>query len=105
MQCSVPVTNVLVPSLRPPCLPDRPPGTSKVESELTLLLDDSDQPPGVDARKVARNRLKMACYALCQLADLIEKEVCKPNLDVTLVAGKVRPSLCGNKNLTLFSFA
>lgn len=64
--------------------------TSKVESELTLLLDDSDKPPSVDAQKVARNRLKMACYALCQLADLVEKEVCKPNLDATLVAGKGR---------------
>ncbi|CAN7986798.1 unnamed protein product [Ixodes hexagonus] len=64
--------------------------SSKVESELTLLLDDSDAPLSSDTRKLARNRLKMTCYALCQLADLIEKEVCKPNLDTTLVTAKGR---------------
>lgn len=63
---------------------------SKVESELTLLLDDSNQPLSSTAKKCAQNQLKMSCYALCHLTQLIEGEVCKPSADITLVVAKGR---------------
>ncbi|KAL3206898.1 hypothetical protein MRX96_039851 [Rhipicephalus microplus] len=63
-------------------------GVSKVESDLTILLRDPDASLDFDTKKQAQNHLKMSCYVLCHLMELVEDESRKPSLDVTASADK-----------------
>ncbi|KAH7959195.1 hypothetical protein HPB49_009164 [Dermacentor silvarum] len=71
-------------------------GVSKVESDLTILLQDSDAALDFDTKKHAQNHLKMSCYVLCHLIDLIEAESSKPSSDVALSASKGRKKIAAN---------
>ncbi|XP_065304685.1 condensin complex subunit 1-like isoform X2 [Dermacentor albipictus] len=71
-------------------------GVSKVESDLTILLQDSDAALDFDAKKQAQNHLKMSCYVLCHLIDLIEAEASKPSSDVAVSASKGRKKVTAN---------
>ncbi|XP_065301662.1 condensin complex subunit 1-like isoform X2 [Dermacentor albipictus] len=63
-------------------------GVSKVESDLTILLQDSDAALDFDTKKQAQNHLKMSCYVLCHLINLVEAEASKPSSDVAVSASK-----------------
>lgn len=71
-------------------------GVSKVESDLTILLRDPDASLDFDTKKQAQNHLKMSCYVLCHLMELVEDESRKPSLDVTASATKGRKKMAAN---------
>lgn len=71
-------------------------GVSKVESDLTILLQDSDASLDFDTKKQAQNHLKMSCYVLCHLIELVEAESSKPSPDVATSATKGRKKIATN---------
>lgn len=71
-------------------------GVSRVESDLTVLLKDADAALSYEAKREAQNHLKMSCYVLCHLMQLIEAEVSKPSPDVAMGTTKGRKKIVAN---------
>ncbi|KAH6934357.1 hypothetical protein HPB50_023376 [Hyalomma asiaticum] len=71
-------------------------GISKVESDLTILLQNADATLDFDTKKQAQNHLKMSSYVLCHLIELIEAEASKPSPDVAASATKGRKKTAAN---------
>ncbi|XP_077510850.1 CAP-D2 condensin subunit [Amblyomma americanum] len=72
-------------------------GVSRVESDLTVLLKDVDAALSYEAKREAQNHLKMSCYVLCHLMQLIEAEVSKPSPDVAMGTTKGRKKVVANE--------
>lgn len=74
----------------------------KVESELTLRLTHSENSFEAGWRGWSLNRLRMCCYALCQMTERTEAEYRKPSLDAVVSKGRGRKKTSPNGSRFLY---